>query len=86
MMETKFYIEPEEPVMNEAELINEMIQWAQREARELEILSTGGNVIVRIDGKKYRPKLEVPKRILTKMGFPFGRGMLGYKCIYFYEV
>lgn len=84
-METKFYIEPEDAIESEGQLINEIIIWAERENKQLEIVETGENLIVKIDGSNYRVKLEPPKRVMTKMGIALGAAILEYKCIYFYE-
>lgn len=86
MMETKFYVEPKEPVETKPEMINAMIEWANEEGREFEILSDDVFVNVKIDGKKYIAKLEPFKGfVMFKSGIQTSKSMFGYKCIYFYN-
>lgn len=86
-LEKKFWIEPKEGITNNSEMINEIVTWAQSEGKELEIISIDTQYPnIMIDGKKYIAKLEPPKTLLFNSGIAMGKGMLGFKNIYFYEV
>ncbi len=88
MNKIKYYIEPENPIIEEHEFVNELIAWAERENHEIDIRnSTPTYINLFVDGKKYIAKLEPPKKITGLL--PFGNlstfASLGYKCIFFYE-
>ncbi len=88
-MRIRFIIEPEEPVMSESEFINEVVNWSFKENHELDIKTTSKSLIrAYVDGKHYMIKLEPPKTGITHSDWGLlgvSKGMLGYKCIYFYE-
>ncbi len=88
-MRIKYIIEPEEPVFNENEFVNEVINWSIKENHELDIKNISKYLIrANVDGKLFMIKLESPKTGLTHSDWGLlgaSRGMLGYKCIYFYE-
>ncbi len=77
-----YVIEPDEPILTEAALINEVINWAMSAGKKVDIHSTSRHSIdATIDNKNYSIKLEKPKDDT----FMANRGMITYKCIYMYE-
>lgn len=86
-LERSFWVEPKEPVSNNADMVNEIIIWAKAEQKSIEIISMDEEYpSLTIDGKKYIAKAEPPKTFMFKNGIAMGKAVLGYKNIYFYTV
>ncbi len=88
-MRIRYIIEPEEAINSEDEFINELINWSIKEKHDLDIKSTSKHLIrAYVDEEPFMIKLEPPKTGITHSDWGLlgtSRGMLGYKCIYFYE-
>ncbi len=86
MSDIKYVIEPEEPIMSEEELISEIIAWSERENKHIDIMTTSKmEVSLMVDGKMFIAKLEPPKRVTGPKWFNTSAGVLGFKCVYFYQ-
>ena len=84
----KFVVEPREPVLNRKEMTCELIDWAQKEGKNLTILREGMMPLIELDGKKYMCQLETPRTL--DLPFPFSAFFFytrsyGFKFIYIYE-
>ncbi len=78
-----YVIEPDEPVKDEAQLINELIKWGNGADKQVDIESVSKTeMIASFDGKKYCVKLEPAK----DDSFVSNWGMMTYRCIYLYEI
>lgn len=87
-MKIIYSIEPDEPVMNESDFLKELLAWAQKENKQMEVVRSGMMPIVKIDDKKYLCKLEPPKRVLGPSWLNTSSAYMsfGFKFIYLYEM
>ncbi|MDD2971530.1 MAG: MerR family transcriptional regulator [Lachnospiraceae bacterium] len=87
------WFEPEKPILNKNDFVDELILFAQREKKNLNILHIGMEPIMEIEGKTYLAMLESPHRInlpkvlwLFQAFFNTYQYTFGFKFVYLYEV
>lgn len=83
------FFEPENPINTEREFTDEIINYCEREKRELIILQEGMEPIVEIDSEKYVCKLGEAFRVWKIFKMPINANSyrnLGYKWVYLYKL
>lgn len=88
----QLWFEPENPIMNKADFVDELIKYGKNEKREINILHVGMEPIVEIDGKKFLAMLESPHmvrlpKILWLLSPLFTQYIYtyGFKFVYLYK-
>jgi DNA-binding transcriptional MerR regulator len=77
--------EPEDPILNHLEFVQELEHYANSKGKALTFLSLGMMPRILLDGKRYVCMLEVPRMLNFPFSIFFTARSMGFKWVYLYE-
>lgn len=86
------WFEPENPILNKNDFVDELIAFAKKEHKDLNILHIGMEPVLELDGRRYLAILDLPHTIylpgklwILQSFFSVYRYNFGFKFVYLYE-